>query len=151
MRSSLCHNGKSSFNVNLCKMNITLFKQIKTVKNAAQAGDAVLAFHYSELVDDVEIFTQERAPLDNSYFHGKNELTLWGTSKEFFNVPLLDHGSFATSLEALKFSMDEIKKYSHFIVSGISASSDSNGKSRDFVRIYPLDDLDHYQIVMGYF
>lgn len=129
-------------------MNITLFKQIKTVKNAAQAGDAALAFSYPESVD-VEIFTQQRAPLDDSNFHGKNELTLWGVQKGFLTIPLLDHGSFSTSLEALKFERDEIKKYSHFIVSGISISSGS--KAKDFVRIYRLDDLDRNQIVTGYF
>jgi hypothetical protein len=113
------------------------FKSNRTVKNPAQAGDAVLAYYFGPTA---EINTQERAPLDNSNFHGKYELQLWGISKGLIPISLLASGSFADSLCNMKFTEEEISLYSHFILVG-----------KKSVTTYRLDHLDRSQIVTGYF
>ncbi len=125
-------------------MKDILFKKIKTVKNLAQAGDAVLAFYYDSVgVKNIEIERGKRAPLDNKFRNTETAATLWGPSMEFYKVPSRgdDTGSYSDSLQRLKFKEDEIKNYTHFIVT----STD------DHVTIYRLDHLDYSEIVTGYF
>lgn len=132
------------------KMKDELFKQVKDAKNSAKAGDAVLAFYYDSVkVKDVEIVRDQQAPLGDKYFHGKWELTLWGPSVGFKKIPLLGHGSFLDSLQALKFEEKEIKCYTHFIMNGIKVSYP--GVQEEFVTIWRLNHLDYSEIVTGYF
>lgn len=128
------------------------FKSSKTVKNPAQAGDAALAFYFGE--DDsrvLEINTQKRFPIDNQYFYGKYELSIWGVSKGFKQIPLLQSGSFSDSLEALKFTTEEISLYTHFVLQGVLVSTDEKINGKRSIRIYRIDNLDRNQIVTGYF
>lgn len=127
------------------------FKSNKTVKNPAQAGDAALVFYYESLGYVVEINTQKRAPLDDKYFHGKYELSLWGVSKGFKRIPLLQTGNFSDSLEALKFTAEEISLYTHFVLEGVLGSTDNKINGKGSVTTYRLDHLDRNQIVTGYF
>lgn len=135
------------------KKNISWWKSNKTVRNPAQAGDAALAFYFGGNDSCVlEINTQERFPIDDQYFHGKYELSIWGVSKGLKQIPLLTTGSFSDSLEALKFTEEEISLYTHFVLFGvIGASTEKNLVGESSVKVYRLDDLDRNQIVTGYF
>ncbi len=127
-------------------------KSSTAVKNPAQAGDAALAFYFKE--DDscvLEINTQKRFPMYDSFFHGKYELDLWGVSKGFKKIPLLPTGSFSDSLEELKLSEEEISLYTHFVLYGVLVSTDEKVNGKKSVTTYRLDHLDRSQIVTGYF
>lgn len=127
-------------------------KSSTTVKNPAQAGDAVLAFYFGGYDSCVlEINTQKRFPIDDRHFHGIYELSLWGVSKGFKKIPLLKTGSFSDSLEALKFTEEEISLYTHFILYGELRSNNEEIDGKSSVTIYRLDHLDRSQIVTGYF
>jgi len=126
-------------------MKETLYRLIKYVKKFVQAGDAVLVFYYHEMgIKNIEILRNENAPLDDKHFHGKRELTLWGVAVGFKKIPLLNYGSFSDSLQAVGFSEEEIKQYTHFIVNGVQVSDLFN--QDEFVRIYRLSNLDHSEI-----
>lgn len=131
---------------------ISWWKSNKTVKNPAQAGDAALAFYFGGNDSCVlEINTQERFPIDDKYFHGKYELSLWGVSKGLKKIPLLQTGTFSDSLEALKFTEEEISLYTHFVLFGVLVSTDEKVDGKSSVKIYHMDSLDRNQIVTGYF
>ena len=137
-------------------MNISWFKSNKTVKNPAQAGDAVLAFYYEGIAKklgnnnegsprfDYEIHTQERAPLDRST--SQFSVTLWGVSKGFKTIESKNEPSLTKALQAVGFSHDEIMHYSHCIIeSGTFASGHQKND------VYRLNYQDHSEIVTGYF
>ena len=129
------------------------FKSNTTVKNAAQAGDAWLFFHFNNPDWCVlKINTQEQAPLDDTHFHGKYELRLWGGAVGFRNIPLLETGSFVDSLHAQGFEKDELSEYSHFILKGvIGFSSLPHNMAKETITTYRLTHQDRYQIISGLF
>lgn len=133
-----------------------LFRKIKTVKNPAQAGDAVLAFHYHNLgVVKLEINTQDHAPLYDKFFHGKGfSLSLWGASKGIKDIPLLKSGSFFDSLYEQNFTRDQIYLFTHVVLTqelNIALGKVPISESIE-VTTYHLSDLDRNQIfTKGYY
>lgn len=124
------------------------FKSNRTVKNLTQASDATLKFYYEKIGYEVEVYTQEYAPLEDTNFHGKCKLDLWGASGGFKEIKLLDSGSFNDSLMGMKIPWDTLLMYTHFIVTGIRISSEG---TKYYAKIYRLTQQDRSQIITGYF
>jgi hypothetical protein len=136
----------------LCKMKIPWFKSSTTVKNPAQAGDAALAFYLGK--DDsheLEINTQDMFPVYDQCFPEKQKLSIWGVENGFKEITLLQDGSFISSLVAMKFTTEEISKYTHFVLKEVPISFEEKSNEKITVTTNRFHHLDRDHIVTGYY
>ena len=124
----------------------------KSVRNLAQAGDAVLAFTYPEYCykeigitfrRETIIHIKERPNFHSSDHHGTNfSLEFWG-GRKIVKVPLLSTGNLYQSIFAQNFSEEELKCFSHVVMKQCFDNIEIRpSEVHEIVKTYRLDDFD---------
>ncbi len=123
----------------------------KSVRNLAQAGDAVLAFTYPEFFyqkigitfqRETIIHINERPNFHSSDHHGTNfSLEFWG-GRKIVEVPLLPTGDLYQSIFAQNFSKNELKCFSHVVTKQGYNNVEKIPEVYERIDTYRLDDFD---------
>lgn len=113
----------------------------RKAQNPAQAGDAVLAFHYAEYSKksgeitykrETTVHVNEKPDFFIDWYHiGGFFLEFWGPSKGIVNIPLLkENKKLYESVFAINFTKDDMSKFSHVIMKSDWTNLGGTGESR---------------------